>query len=129
MEVVGEGAADGRGRGGLGLLPGLAQAPKPESKITYVLPYFPQYSGGSDAEFAAEVADMRRRLGEGPYVRVGFNRYIFGSMDRWDVNPADRAAIRANSSSTFRQIDDVVDLGRWGRINADETFALCAAAT
>jgi len=94
------------------LMPGLAQAPKPESKITYVLPYYPLYSSVSDAEFAADVVDMRQRLGEGPYVRVGFNRYIFGSMDRWDVNPADRAAIRANSSSTIAQIDQVVDRAR-----------------
>lgn len=92
--------------------PGLAQAPKPESKITYVLPYFPQYSGVSDAEFAGEVAQLRARLGEGTYVRVGFNRYIFGSMDRWDVNPADRATLRANSSSTIAQIDQVVDRAR-----------------
>jgi succinoglycan biosynthesis protein ExoA len=94
------------------LTPGFAQSPKPQSKLMYVLPYFPQFSSGTDPQFAAEVADLRLRLGEGPYVRAGFNRYIFGSMDRWDVNPADRATIRANSASTIQQIDQVVDRAR-----------------
>lgn len=94
------------------LTPGFAQAPKPASKILYVLPYFPQYSSGSDATFAAEVADLRARFGEGTYVRVGFNRYIFGSMDRWDVDPSDRATIRSNLASTIAQVDSVVDRAR-----------------
>ncbi len=93
--------------------PPAAQAPKPESKILYVLPFFPQYSSGSDPQFAAEVAQLRARLGEdGPYVRLGFNRYIFSSMDRWDVDPADRATMRANLTSTIAQIDSAVDRAR-----------------
>ncbi len=90
----------------------LAQAPKPISKITYVLPYYPQYSSVSDVQFAADVADLRARLGEGTYVRVGFNRYIFSSMDRWEVDPADRATIRANLASTIAQIDSTVERAR-----------------
>lgn len=98
---------------GAALPPTAAQAPKPESKITYVLPYFPQYSSGNDSQFAAQVAQLRARLGQdGPYVRLGFNRYIFSSMDRWDVDPADRATMRANLTSTVAQIDSVLDRAR-----------------
>lgn len=96
----------------LALMPAAAQAPKPTSKITYVLPYFPQYSARTDAQFTADVADLRSRLPEGPYVRVGFNRYIFSSMDRWEVDPTDRATLRANLSTTFAQIDSVVERAR-----------------
>jgi hypothetical protein len=88
------------------------QAPKPASKILYVLPYFPQFSAGTDSDFAAHVADLRQRFGEGQYVRVGFNRYIFTSMDRWNLDPSDRAAVRANLTTTIAQIDDVVNRAR-----------------
>lgn len=89
-----------------------AQAPKPVSKVLYVLPFFPDYPARSDEAFAADVADLRARLGEGPYVRVGFNLYIFVSMDRWDVDPADRAALRESLRSTFTQIDFAVARAR-----------------
>ena len=89
-----------------------AQAPKPTSKILYILPFYPDYSSRTDSQFAGDVADLRARLGEGPYVRVGFNRYIFVSMDRWDVDPADRTTLRANLASTFQQIEGTVARGR-----------------
>jgi hypothetical protein len=104
------------GASALALIPAAAQAPKPTAKITYVLPYFPQYSARTDAQFTADVADMRSRLGEGQYVRVGFNRYIFSSMDRWEIDPADRAALRANLATTFAQIDSSVERARANNI-------------
>lgn len=85
-----------------------SQTPKAGSKITYVLPFYPGFSSGTDAQFAAEVANLRNRLGEGRFVRVGFNRYVFTSMDRWDVDPADRETVRANLKSTLAQIDAAV---------------------
>lgn len=90
----------------------LAQAPKPTSKILYILPYFPEFNSRTDAQFAADVTDLRARLGEGPFVRVGFNLYIFVTMDRWDVDPADRATLRANLSSALAQIDNAVSRAR-----------------
>jgi hypothetical protein len=85
-----------------------SQTPKAGSKMTYVLPFYPGFSSGTDAQFAAEVASLRSRLGEGRFVRVGFNRYVFTSMDRWDVDPADRETVRANLKSTLAQIDAAV---------------------
>lgn len=85
-----------------------AQAPKPVSKMTYVIPYNPFFTARNDAQFAAEVAQLKSRLGEGPWVRVGFNLYLFVSMDRWELDPADRATVRANLATTFAQVDFAV---------------------
>lgn len=89
-----------------------AQTPKPTAKMTYVLPYFPDYTSRSDAQFAADVADLRARLGEGSWVRVGFNLYLFVSMDRWEIDPSDRAGVRANLATTFAQVDAAVTRAR-----------------
>ena len=94
------------------LAPAQGQAPKPQSKILYVLPYNRHFSGASAVQLAADVADLRQRLGEGPYVRVGFNMYILVSMARWDVNVNDRAAIRTALAPVVQQIDNVVARAR-----------------
>lgn len=94
--------------GVVGWWPMAAQTPKPVSKMTYVIPYYPYYTARTDAEFAADVADLRARLGEGPWVRVGFNLYLSVSMDRWEIDATNRASIRANLASTFAQVDVAV---------------------
>jgi hypothetical protein len=76
--------------------------------ILYILPSIPSVSGN----MAAEYQDLRARLGEGRYVKVGFTHYIEVSMTSWDVDVTDRAAIRARLASTIRQIDTAIDTAR-----------------
>ena len=59
--------------------------------MMYVLPSYLVGSG----DFAADVASLRQRFGEGKYVRVGFSHFVSISMGDWNVNVSDRAAIRS----------------------------------
>jgi len=88
------------------------QAPKAVSKMMYVLPNYLGHSGRSDAQFAADVSDLRQRLGEGRFVRVGFSMFIIVSMDDWNVNLTDHAAIRAALASTIAQMDFIIKRAR-----------------
>src|SRR5438045_7894924 len=51
-----------------------------------------------------EIAQLRSRIGEGKYVRVGFSTYINVSMGSWTVDTTDRAAIRAQLSGTIAHV-------------------------
>jgi hypothetical protein len=76
--------------------------------ILYIMPYW-GFTGASDAAIQAEIQDMRNRLGpEGPYVKLGFSTYIFVSMDDWNVDITDPAAIRANLAEAISQIDNAI---------------------
>lgn len=85
------------------------QSPKAISKMMYVLPNYLGHAGRTDAQFATDVADLRQRLGEGRFVRVGFSMFIFVSMDNWNASITDRAAIRAALASTITQIDFILN--------------------
>ncbi len=76
--------------------------------ILYILPSIASVSGG----MAREYQDLRARLGEGRYVKVGFTHYIEVSMTSWDVDVTDRAAVRARLTSTIQQIDAAIDTAR-----------------
>lgn len=86
--------------------------PKAAHKILYVLPNWQQYMGASDAVFAEEVRQLRERIGEGRYVRVGFTVYIHISMDNWLVDVSDGAAVARELAGTIRQIDVAVERAR-----------------
>jgi len=80
--------------------------------ILYILPFWPGI-GGSDAQVAAEVTNLRNRLGpEGPYVKLGFAAYIDISMDSWTVDTTNPAAIRANLTGTIQRIDALIAKAR-----------------
>jgi hypothetical protein len=97
--------------------------------VTYILPLHGGLIAMTDLQYAAAVADLRARLaptGEGALVRLGFSAYIFVSMDDWNVDVNDPAAIRARLSqptttfpgaglSTIDQID--IAVGRAVRAN------------
>jgi hypothetical protein len=90
--------------------------PKPVSKVLYVLPNYLRYQSVSDAALAVEVAELRRRLGEGPYAKVGFTAYIFVSMENWNVDTNDRGAIRAALADTISQVDRAIARARANNI-------------
>ena len=88
------------------------QSPKAISKMMYVLPSYLVGSG----DFAADVASLRQRFGEGKYVRVGFSYFVFISMSDWNVNVSDRAAIRSALASTIAQFDSLLTAARTNNI-------------
>ncbi|MEX1127072.1 MAG: hypothetical protein WEB50_00760 [Vicinamibacterales bacterium] len=89
-----------------------AQAPKPVSKMMYVLPHYLQATGS----FENDVASLRQRLGEGRFVRVGFSHFVSMSMTDWNVNVTDRAAVRNALGSTISTIDSLVARARSNNI-------------
>jgi len=89
-------------------VPGRAQSVPPlPSGVTYILPSW-SFSGLSDADFAAAVADLRARLGEGPLARVGFTTFIHVYMTDWNVDTTNPAAVRAALADTLGQIDSAM---------------------
>jgi hypothetical protein len=88
------------------------QSPKPLSKVLYLLPNFLRYQSLDDPALAAEVADLKHRLPDGPNLRVGFSVYIPISMDNWNLDPGDRAAVRLALAGTIAQIDKAIDRAR-----------------
>jgi Big-like domain-containing protein len=78
--------------------------------ILYILPTIAKVNGS----MASEYLDLRSRLGEGPYVKVGFTIYINVSMTDWSVDVTDRAAVRAKLAGTIQDIDAAIDTARQG---------------
>src|SRR2546422_11429095 len=76
--------------------------------ILYILPTIAKVNGS----MASEYLDLRSRLGEGRYVKVGFTIYIGISMTDWTVDTTDRAAIRAKLAGTIQDIDRAIDTAR-----------------
>ena len=81
--------------------PPVTVPPLPPS-TTYILPV---YLG---TDFAQDVSDLRSRLGEGNFVKVGFTSYVFVSMDDWTVDTSDPAAVQAALAGTIAQIDAAI---------------------
>jgi Big-like domain-containing protein len=75
--------------------------------ILYILPTL-------DGPNNNEIAQLRSRIGEGRYVKVGFSIYINVSMGDWNVNLNDHAALRANLAGTIADIDAAISTGRTG---------------
>jgi len=101
---------------GLGWSPLEAIQPKPTYKMMYILPNWLNYQGASDAVFDEEVRQLRSRIGEGRYVRVGFTVYIFISMENWYVDVDDQAAVDRELQQTFDQMDRAVARARIANI-------------
>ncbi len=97
-------------------IPVEGQAPKAVSKMMYVLPNYLGHNSRSDAQFAADISDLRQRLGEGRFVRVGFSMFIFSSMDDPNVNVNDHDAVRAALKSTIDQMDFILKRARASQI-------------
>jgi hypothetical protein len=76
--------------------------------ILYILPTIARVNGS----MANEYQELRSRLGEGRYVKVGFTIYIGVSMTDWSVDITDRAAIRARLAATIQEIDTAIDTAR-----------------
>lgn len=76
--------------------------------ILYILPTIAAIHG----TMAAEFQDLKGRLGEGRYVKLGFSHYIEATMTNWDVDVTDRAAVRAGLAGTIQQIDTAIDTAR-----------------
>ncbi len=89
-----------------------AKPPKAAHKMTYITPLWLNYLGASDAVFSEEVRQLRSRLGEGGYVRVGFGAYIFISMENWHVDVTSAEAVDRELQSTFDQMDRAVARAR-----------------
>lgn len=99
--------------------------PKPAHKILYLMPNWLYFRSSSDAKIAEETSQLRTRFGEGRYVRVGFNLYIFISMESWEVDTANPEAVRAELTSTIAQIDDAI--GKAQRANVPISLSLLTA--
>jgi hypothetical protein len=79
----------------------------------YVLPLWTSFLAADEDTFAHEVGELRRRLGpESPRVRLGFTTYIFLSMEDWNVDPSDTAAIRKALAKNIAEIDTAIDRAR-----------------
>ena len=87
----------------------VASTVNPED-ILYILPTIAKVNGS----MASEYLELRSRLGEGPYVKVGFTIYIGVSMTDWNVDVTDRAGIRARLAGTIQDIDRAIDTARLG---------------
>ncbi len=92
----------------------LTQAPAPTPQdVFYVLPLWLSYQSADEATFAREVQELRRRLGpESPRVRLGFTAYIFISMEDWNVDVTDGAAVRRALAKTIADVDSAIDRAR-----------------
>jgi hypothetical protein len=96
------------------------------SKILYVLPNNLSERSRTNAQFAADVADLRNRLGtDGKYVRVGFSMFVEVVMSDPDVNVADHAALRNGLVETLTQIDRILTRAKTNNIPVD--FSLVTA--
>ena len=91
---------------GLDVRPAAAQR---HEEITFVLPHFFAYQRATDAQFAAEVAQLRSRIGEGEYVRVGFTIFVSLHMDAYTPNESSAAASMA---PLVTQIDGIIARAR-----------------
>jgi hypothetical protein len=97
----------------------LAEGTAPRAQVTstvnpddilYILPTIAKVNGS----MASEYLDLRSRLGDGAYVKVGFTIYISVNMTDWNVDATDRAAIRARLAGTIQDIDTAIDTARQG---------------
>jgi hypothetical protein len=102
-----------------GLAPSLAGAQDhaslsdpPQKDLTYILPWWGSFRGADAAQINAQVAELRSRIGEGRYVRVGFSFDIWLSMTQWDVDPDDRAAVRLALAATIADLDAAIAKAR-----------------
>jgi hypothetical protein len=93
-------------------LPAEAQVTADHRDITYIVPVYLGYQSVTDDEFKIEVQRLRDRIGEGPYVRVGFSVYVYVTMDAWSVDVTDPATVRASLSGTIDQIDRAITRAR-----------------
>ena len=81
--------------------------------VLYIMPFLTNYPGGEPAA----IAELRARLapnGEGVYVKLGFARYIFVSMNDWTVDVTNPTAVRAAIAGSIADLDSVVAMGRAG---------------
>lgn len=78
--------------------------------ITYILPMWSEFTSATPEALQTEIGELRTRIGEGPYVKVGFSAYINVSMTDWAVDASSPAAVQTALASTFAQIDSRVTL-------------------
>ncbi len=87
------------------------RAPAPslsDTHVTYVLPLWLQYQSATDAQFAEQVRQLRQRLPDGRYARVGFTVYLSADFTNWNVDVTNRAAVRAGLAPVIVQIDAAI---------------------
>jgi hypothetical protein len=101
-----------------------AQAPSdiPQSNITFILPHWTGFWSSTDGDFAAEVAQLKSRIGESARVKVGFSAYINITMTNALVDPTDAAAIRAALAGTFSRMDTAIARARANSIPLGLSF-------
>jgi hypothetical protein len=74
-----------------------------------IAPLYVEYVSSSTEQFATEVKELRRRIGEGTGVRVGFATFLNVEFTRPDLNkPIDSAALQR----TLSDIDLIMDRAR-----------------
>jgi len=79
-----------------------AQPPVAHRQITYIMPIF------DTVVTAVDAADLRSRIGEGLYVKVGFSAYVGIEMTDWNVDIANPLAVQAALTTTFARIDFLI---------------------
>lgn len=93
---------------------------KQVSKVLYVLVNNVFHASRSDAQFAADVAELRSRLGtDGKYVRVGFGMFVNIVMENPNVNVTDHAALRGALTETQTEIDFIIRRAKANNIPVD----------
>jgi hypothetical protein len=102
-----------------------AQSPVPiaDRHITYILPQWLSFMTASEAEFDAEVQQLRTRIGEAPRVRVGFTVYVSIGMPDWNVDTANATAVSTAVAATVGRLDAAIARARAHGIPFCASFA------
>jgi hypothetical protein len=81
--------------------------------ILYLLPEWSGLATSDDATIDQQIGQLRQRLGpEGPYLKLGFTSYVDVTMNDWNVNLSDSAAVRAALGGTIAYIDNLIARAR-----------------
>jgi hypothetical protein len=74
----------------------------PRKDVLYIHPFWMTFPTASATEVESVFADMRSRLGaDGPHVKLGIAVYLSLSMEDWNVDISNPAAVRgAMNAST-----------------------------
>src|SRR3954468_23789457 len=92
----------------MAVLPAIAQTPKPSyNDSTVIAPLYIEYAAVTDAKFASEANELRRRLGQAPHVLLGFAAFL--SFDYDGELKLDKPIDESMMAPTLREADLLVN--------------------
>jgi hypothetical protein len=88
---------------------GLTQARGSYENSLVLAPLYVDYTGKTATQFASDAAELKRRLGNAPYVMLGFSAYI---SIAYPAVPLDRPITEADMAATLNEADVIVNRAR-----------------